>query len=654
MLGSSKCPGVQAFGCPGVQEGSLAGASFPEYPKTSTPVLRLRSGGGDALDPLREVRSVGRNDGDVSDLPAGARRLAVKMQVRARDLQNAFGGRRRTEHVPHRRHAARGRRSERQARNRPEVILELAGFGALDGPVARVVDARRNLIHEQLAGALEQLDREHADVFELLGDLARVTLRGLLERGGRARRRRDGPAENAAQVQILGQRIERHLAAPSAGRDKRYFPLEIDESFQDKCVRGRGKVPGDRFALLLGPHYPLVLAIVPEPARLHNGRQTDEASKAPKIARRIERDELRGRNAERSNQRLFRKPVLELVERHEARIDENIAAQRQDRFCRHVLELERRDIQTGGEIAQCRAILVTSNMELADMAGRRCAVRIEKSEPEAHRYAGQGEHSAKLAAAEHADLHDDLGSGSIITLSVCSARNLDKRSRIAGCPFARMAAARSAALTAPARPIASVPTGTPAGIWTMESSESRPLSACDSTGTPRTGRMVLAAAMPGRWAAPPAPAMMTCRPRDAAEPAYSNSRSGVRCAETIRTSNGTSRDSRVRAACAIVSQSDRDPMMRPTSGLAGSGGYSAIRVHAAPPGHAGSAEFCPTGASPSRSALYCAGRARGAGRLRAPGCRRQWPGRDRLVNWTHYTGRCRRRRGCCTRRRSAD
>ncbi len=82
-----------------------------------------------------------------------------------------------------------------------------------------------------------------------------------------------------------------------------------------------------------------------------------------------------------------------------------------------------------------------------------------------------------------------------------------------------MAAASSPAFTAPARPMASVPTGMPAGIWTMESRLSMPLSAWDSTGTPSTGSAVMDAAMPGRWAAPPAPAMITRRPRPAAEPA---------------------------------------------------------------------------------------------------------------------------------------
>jgi len=42
------------------------------------------------------------------------------------------------------------------------------------------------------------------------------------------------------------------------------------------------------------------------------------------------------------------------------------------------------------------------------------------------------------------------------------------------------------------------------------------LSARLCTGTPKTGSGVSAAAMPGRCAAPPAPAMITLSPRDLA------------------------------------------------------------------------------------------------------------------------------------------
>ncbi len=44
-----------------------------------------------------------------------------------------------------------------------------------------------------------------------------------------------------------------------------------------------------------------------------------------------------------------------------------------------------------------------------------------------------------------------------------------------------------------------------------------PDSAFDSTGTPSTGSCVFAAVMPGRCAAPPAPAMITRRPRTSAD-----------------------------------------------------------------------------------------------------------------------------------------
>jgi hypothetical protein len=55
-----------------------------------------------------------------------------------------------------------------------------------------------------------------------------------------------------------------------------------------------------------------------------------------------------------------------------------------------------------------------------------------------------------------------------------------------------------AALVAPALPIARVPTGMPAGICAIESSESIPFKAWLCTGTPSTGSTVLAATMPGR------------------------------------------------------------------------------------------------------------------------------------------------------------
>ena len=80
--------------------------------------------------------------------------------------------------------------------------------------------------------------------------------------------------------------------------------------------------------------------------------------------------------------------------------------------------------------------------------------------------------------------------------------------------------------------------------------------------------------MPGRCAAPPAPAMITLNPAAFAPLAKATSRSGVRCAETMRASYSTPSSSSVSAARRIVGQSDWLPMMMAT-GAAG-------RVKAAP------------------------------------------------------------------------
>src|SRR3984957_5328401 len=97
---------------------------------------------------------------------------------------------------------------------------------------------------------------------------------------------------------------------------------------------------------------------------------------------------------------------------------------------------------------------------------------------EAEPRGGQGEHAAELAAAEDADggLRFESGSGcahapsfgASATAAVWRARHASSRLPSAGSPSAKMLAASSAALIAPGWPMASVPTGTPGGICTIE------------------------------------------------------------------------------------------------------------------------------------------------------------------------------------------
>mmetsp|Transcript_1725 Transcript_1725/g.4859 ORF Transcript_1725/g.4859 Transcript_1725/m.4859 type:complete len:298 (+) Transcript_1725:468-1361(+) len=150
------------------------------------------------------------------------------------------------------------------------------------------------------------------------------------------------------------------------------------------------------------------------------------------------------------------------------------------------------------------------------------------------------------------------------TSASCSAMKVAMASRRLRSAMPSIRTARRPAFAA--LPIATVATGTPRGICTIESSESFPERIEVFTGTPMTGSGVSAATIPGRWAAPPAPAMMVCKPRPLAACAYSNILCGVRCAETIVSSYGTPNWSRTSAAAFIVGRSESEPMMMPTRG----------------------------------------------------------------------------------------
>src|SRR5260221_3508872 len=126
-------------------------------------------------------------------------------------------------------------------------------------------------------------------------------------------------------------------------------------------------------------------------------------------------------------------------------------------------------------------------------------------------------------------------------LAAIDCRIVWMRDASAGSPSAMISAARMAAFAAPASPTATVATGTPRGIWTIESSASRPpaIALGDASGTPTTGSVTCAATAPGRAAAPPAAAMTTWKrpsPRPRA-PARSSSGGPGACITTDSSSN---------------------------------------------------------------------------------------------------------------------
>ena len=114
--------------------------------------------------------------------------------------------------------------------------------------------------------------------------------------------------------------------------------------------------------------------------------------------------------------------------------------------------------------------------------------------------------------------------------------------------------------------MASVPTGTPRGICTIDSSESTPRSILLSTGTPSTGSIVIAASIPGKMRRPagagdqdfqaPALGLASIAKQSIGRPMRRDHLRLVRNAQL----------GQQLAAWRIVSQSDLLPITTPTSG----------------------------------------------------------------------------------------
>src|SRR4051812_37710497 len=100
-----------------------------------------------------------------------------------------------------------------------------------------------------------------------------------------------------------------------------------------------------------------------------------------------------------------------------------------------------------------------------DIGRARCRAGLEDMAFVAELGGSHRKHLAQLAAADDSDCRAGRNhSGVSATDAVCSERCFSSRPASALSPPARIDAARSAALIAPALPMARVPTGMPAGI----------------------------------------------------------------------------------------------------------------------------------------------------------------------------------------------
>ncbi len=98
-----------------------------------------------------------------------------------------------------------------------DVTGKLARFGALDRPVPGIVDARRKLVGEQFVAYNEQLQREHADIVQVLEEPLHMADGLAGERGIFDRRTRD--AQDSVRMLIARQAIRRHITVDVAYAD---------------------------------------------------------------------------------------------------------------------------------------------------------------------------------------------------------------------------------------------------------------------------------------------------------------------------------------------------------------------------------------------------------------------------------------------------
>src|SRR5579875_1010604 len=382
------------------------------------------------------------------------------------------------------------------------MLLELGDGGPVERVMAGVVDPRRELVNQGLSVHQEELHRHHPDVLQRVQE-PRGDLRHPLVGAGRL-----AVEQDAFQILVARREVEPLVPLRVSGRDERGLRVEIHILLYH--VPGAvGESPTSRRS---DPDVGLTLPIVAAADRLDHGpaHPLGELDGLRTVAR---HPELRGGKPVVPQELLLERPV----------------------------RLEDDGVERWAELSLLMGVLQDADVDVLELR-RDDVASVHKLRVFPHRKGAVGDpargpgvigqdvvampqlpplkdhHPAELARSQDSDIHrgpwSAQGTASFRTPSVCCFMYRASASASSLREVARIRTARSAAL--PAAPMATVATGTPRGIWTIERRESRPARCRLGTGTPMTGSVVREAIIPGRWAAPPAPAMITWMPRSAA------------------------------------------------------------------------------------------------------------------------------------------
>ena len=264
------------------------------------------------------------------------------------------------------------------------------------------------------------------------------------------------------------------MAVGGARGDHRDLALERDEGLEDRG--SGGEIRPDLIRIVAFADDRLALAVIAEAAGLDHGGKADLRNRRPQSRGRRHVGIIGGADAQPFHKILFGKAVLRGFQ--DLVIGQHRTPRGQDHrgSGRHVLEFVGDDVDVIGEQFQRLDVgIFRAGRVQHDIERRRIRVRRKHLAAQAEPRRGHRQHPAQLSAAENSDgvaglqLHPMGGrhaepSGRSPTASVCCFRQAASLPASAASLSASTEAASNAALMAPGLPIASVPTGTPAGI----------------------------------------------------------------------------------------------------------------------------------------------------------------------------------------------
>src|ERR1700682_4727544 len=188
----------------------------------------------------------------MTDFAACADRLAIEMEMRIRNRENFCGLWDFSDQVEHGAEPLSSRGAERQPHDRAEMVFELTGYSAFDGPVAGIVDARRHLVGQQAAFLLKKFDGQDTNVIKRLQHTAGSLFGSSLKGGIGTWRRGERKTQDAAAVMVFHERIKGGLSKPSSNGKQGELPAKRNELLNNKrCfmfVRMNFSTGGEAFA----------------------------------------------------------------------------------------------------------------------------------------------------------------------------------------------------------------------------------------------------------------------------------------------------------------------------------------------------------------------------------------------------------------------